>query len=128
MNTCNLTIEEAVEQMVPGADPSFWEDAVKNYNPNKATRKKSKSRRRSPRHIYSSTRRWRADSVLSHPSFFEQQRTQGQAMAGLVNRANGNDDGRQEKPQCLNPQLGEWGQKPTNILGPPATNEEEETG
>ena len=85
VNQDGLTIEQAIEQVVPGADVAQWENILKRYTPHKKPSKKSSSRR-----THRSTKTWRASSVLSRPNALAQQDSRAQATAELVTRANDN--------------------------------------
>jgi hypothetical protein len=85
-----LTIEQAVEQRVPGADPKYWRKRLENYSP--AAPPKPRKKTKSRRSTYRSTRKWAAASILSTGSgFFSQREARGRATAELVDRVNSKD-------------------------------------
>ena len=83
-----LTLQEAIDQIIPGADPTFWASKVANYDPTAPKPKRKKSTRRSRK---SNKRTFQASQVLNQMSLStadQQAEQRGGAMADLVNRVN----------------------------------------
>lgn len=90
VNNEGMTVEQAVEQILPGADPKFWEHKLANYDPN-APKPKRRKRRRSSTRRRPRKRTFRADAVLSRTTLSsaeESREQEAEAMAELVKRVN----------------------------------------
>ena len=84
-----LTLQEAIDQIIPGADPTFWAAKVANYDPTTPKPKRKKSRRKSSRK--SSKRTFQASTVLAKMSLStaeEQAEQRGGAMAEQLDQVN----------------------------------------
>lgn len=90
-----LGLSQAVEQIVPGADPGFWRKQLANYNPAQPASKKT-ARKSTPR-----------PSRSKKSNYAKMQSALGRATLELVERVNGQADDRAEV-RFVNGRLEVW--------------------
>ncbi len=85
------TLESAIDLVIPGADPTFWERKLATYDPNAPKPKRRRSRSRSRK---TNKRTFRASSVLTKTtlSTTRQAEARAKATAELVKRVNDQAD------------------------------------
>lgn len=94
VNSDGLTVSEAIDKIIPGADVAYWQRRLANYNPGEKT-KKRKPRRRSGG---KNRRTFRASQVLSGAEL--QTYDRHTATSELIARVNDTPtDGPQPDPQ-----------------------------